>query len=340
MNLNSKSKKILVLILLVLVPFCIYIFNIIPLFGQMPKIPPIEVTISIDSNTDFDSLSNIYGNGSFDTPYILENQQIRVAGSGIGINIVNFNKYLNVRNCTFLSQTDGGWGILIYKSSKITVMDCNISYYFRFGIELLNSSNIIISGNSILSRGSGLGIYDSENNSILNNDIFLAAPYYDFDVRGYKGISMSSSNGNFFLANNIIKGGFEIYASFNNDINPSNTVNNRPVMYYENQSGIIIDGNKTEVGQAIIVNCRNTIFSNLNISNIYAGIIISYSYNNTVTLSNFTGNLFGIVFENSENNYIYANFFTSNNFGIKFLRSDNNIHYNNIFSDNMEDIWN
>ncbi|MHA1728620.1 MAG: right-handed parallel beta-helix repeat-containing protein [Promethearchaeota archaeon] len=279
----------------------------------MPILPPTEITISIDSNTDFDSLSNIYGNGSFDTPYILENQLIYVADSGTGVQIENFHKYLIIRNCTFLSQTDGGEGISIYNSSKITVMNCNISLHFHGGITLAYSSNNTISGNSILSYHSGLYIYSSDNNSILNNEIIFVEPYYNLDVV-YKGISMHSSNANFFFANNIIKGGFEIRGSFNNDINSSNTVNNRSVIYCENQNGLIIDGNKTEVGQVIIVDCSNIFCSNLNISKVYAGVIISYSYNITVTLSNLSDNGYGIYSEYSEKNTFSDNTFSDNEF--------------------------
>lgn len=103
---------------------------------------------------------------------------------------------------------------------------------------------------------------------------------------------------------------------FGNEVDTSNTVNGKPVYYWENvNGGTVPDG----AGQVILWNCSNVIVENQYLNNAGIGIQIALSSNITVKNNTCSSNSrCGIsLFWDSNNNSIYLN---------NFINNANNVH--------------
>ena len=67
-----------------------------------------HAAISIDGNAALIAFPDKTGNGTISNPYIIEDLEIILGGSGYCIEIRNTNLYLTINNCTL----DGQYGIL------------------------------------------------------------------------------------------------------------------------------------------------------------------------------------------------------------------------------------
>ena len=135
--------------------------------------------IFIDGNAElatFISNEGLSGNGTYASPYIIENFNID-ASTANGIHIEDTNSYLIIKNC----MVDG-------KDSK--------QFY---GIYLYHSSNVNISNNNLINNLSGIIMRRSSNNSLFGNNV-----NYNFD-----GIVLS-----YECDNNILSGNNITYNSY------------------------------------------------------------------------------------------------------------------------------
>src|SRR5213080_1978214 len=114
-----------------------------------------------------------------------------------------------------------------------------------------------------------------------------------------------------------------------NTITTDNLVNGKPIYYFEGCSGTSING--IPVGQLIVVNCTNFQASNLQISGVIEGIVLSNVHGATIandTLSNI--GRFGVLAFNSDHVTVTSNNITAGN-GIQFYISSNMLVYHNNF---------
>jgi len=167
-------------------------------------------------------------------------------------------------------------------------------------------TDCIISGNTFLNSRGGIRFSSSGYNNITNN-YFLNCEY-----------SMSleySCNYNYISNNSFFDDGLTIIDSYQNKIS-NNLVNNKPILYFEDESDIIIDN--VIAGQVIIIGCNNISVSNLEISNTSTGITIlntneSKILNNTILSNNKDGiYLTPGFYGNSCNNLIIGNIIKNN----------------------------
>ncbi|MFX1478165.1 MAG: right-handed parallel beta-helix repeat-containing protein [Promethearchaeota archaeon] len=173
------------------------------------------------------------------------------------------------------------------------------------------SYNNMISGNEINdNKNSGIFIEgrDCDNTTILGNT--LNSNYYGIYLVNVYRIELSGNK--LDKCGLMIEGSFDQLSSLL--IYPNNTVNERSIYYYVNKSGLNAV-NFTEGGQVLLFYCKNSIISNLNLSQTSIGIYLYRSSN--VTISN------NIVNNNSH-------------YGIYLYDSSNVTISNNVINDNTQ----
>ena len=116
-----------------------------------------------------------------------------------------------------------------------------------------------------------------------------------------------------------------------NEVDTANLVNGKPLYYYDSKMNLE-PRNFTNAGQVILVNCKNSLISNLNISYSLFGIELFYCFNNTISGNSAQHNGGGIYLRYSRNNTISENNANNNNIGFYFYISD----YNNISGNTAE----
>jgi len=280
------------------------------------------------------------------------------AGAGIQLNNVTKGK-LVINNCT-----SNSYGISLYDCDNNTISGNTVDNNNLNGIYLDFSDNNIISGNSADNTHNGIYL-DSQcdNNNISGNSadnnhygIFLfdncdnnivsgnTANYNSYGIflkdSDYNTVSGNTANYNTFgiylwdsknttISGNIMNEcGLYFGRSFEEqNIDTTNLVNGKPLYYYSNDVNLG-PANFINAGQVILVNCSDSLISNLNVSYSSNGISLYYCINNTIsgnTVDN--NNLNGIYLDFSDNNIISGNIASNNaDYGIfLFDNCDNNI---------------
>ena len=114
------------------------------------------------------------GDGSWSTPYTIENVTIdaitSTTGNGIFINNSK-NDYFIIRNVTVYNAGSGAYaGIKLQNTNNGTLLNNNCSNNRSIGILLFNSDNNTISGNIVTENNYyGIHLYSSDHNDIVNN---------------------------------------------------------------------------------------------------------------------------------------------------------------------------
>ena len=196
-----------------------------------------------------------------------------------------------------------GFSGLIVFSNKNTIVDNIFDSNYAEGIILFHNENNI-SDNIFSNFGWGISIYHA-NFNIISNNIF------------FDGIVVENSLDNVGnLITNIV---------FNN------TVNGKPLLYFEGISDTIVDGQ--DAGEVVLVSCRNVTVQNLEISNASAGVALYNSHRCMIKDNIFSNNNYGVyLFLPSKNNIISGNILSYNQIGI-YLWGCGGYHefqYNNI----------
>jgi len=289
---------------------------------------------------------------------IFENNLTGNYGTGILLDYSEGNSIYKNR-----IQSNSGSGVYLRSSCNNNVIsENNITGNYEGGVHVNGNCNRILKNFLSKNRGSvggyGILIDESSNNIILSNNFSNNCP----------GVSLVSSFNNSLLNNVFIYDGISVPSSYNNII-CNNTVNGKPLVYLENMSNYSIEGG--DLGQIVLVRCRNIKITNVKISDAYAciglwethnckifnnsipsyqkyGILLVKSYNNTVCankISSTTGqfvwdNRYGLGLFYSCNNKIFQNVFTYNWAALAGLYSSNNLLYHNAFIANYYQIWN
>lgn len=280
----------------------------------------ISLWLSSNNTVIRNTASSNYGNGIFldSAAYnTVANNNISRNGAGLVLfysdnnnivgNIARNNGhgiYLSGSSNNMVADNDASWnveGIHIFESINNTVINNNASWNGDDGIDASSSSNNIIV-NNIASGNRNHGIYlvDSVNNTIASNVML---------------------DGGIFL------GGILLENWNSHMIDPSNTVNGKPVIYWKNVVGGTI---VSDAGQVILANCTNVIVANQNVSKGSVGIELGFSSNNSIV--NNTASLnkwFGIFLIYSDNNTFENNTASNNRRGIQLSFSNTNTFINN-----------
>ncbi|MEJ2241400.1 MAG: right-handed parallel beta-helix repeat-containing protein [Candidatus Bathyarchaeota archaeon] len=125
---------------------------------------------------------------------------------------------------------------------------------------------------------------------------------------------------------------------FINDIDESNTVNGKPIIYWVNQYDRTVPSG---TGFVVLVNCRNITVQNLSLTNNSQGILLVASNNSLIENNYIANNDFGIAlfapYEQCVGNSIIRNNITLNlKDGINSWNSDNTLVSGNRITNNRE----
>lgn len=173
-----------------------------------------------------------------------------------------------------------------------------IYYRAATAVHLLHSNGCNVSGNVIVNSGIGVWIYDASGNSVTGNGISQC---------NY-GIIVESSDTNTVTANSVTNniGGIRLISSSNNklrynvmtdnsrgfsvsgdtlsmfvnDVDNSNTVNNKPICYLIGASDETVP---TDAACVVLVNCTDMTVRNFNLAKAYDAILLAGTHNSTVT---------------------------------------------------------
>lgn len=231
-------------------------------------------------------------------------------------------------------------GIRFLSCQHNHIINSNIKNNLDKGIELFSSSLNQIIDNTFLKNEYGLYIEASNENQIMQNK------FIDND----EGTMIDQSKGTALSNNSFLKDGLIIQYSTQNSIQ-NNTVNEKPLIYYEDRTDIHIK----DAGQIILINCSqinvkhqyitNTpiaiqlekssdcVIYNNSLSHSKKGILLNQSTTNTISENTLRYMEKAIVAYDSNQNEITKNNCLKNSYGIILTQSDKNtITHNTIKS--------
>jgi parallel beta-helix repeat protein len=202
-------------------------------------------------------------------------------------------------------------GILLLDQNGVTVRNMKISG-FSYGIKVTGlfshaCTNNILENNLVTDNYYGVYMSSSwftvlRNNHMSNN----ICNFYVYDL-----ISLLPPNPNLYM----------------NDIDSSNTVDGKPIIYWVNEQDKTVP---SDAGYVAIVNCTNMTVQNLDLADNGQGIMLISTTNSIITRNHVTNTDWGIFAHNSSNIVITENNLESNNVGLSVHRlSNSSISINN-----------
>lgn len=235
-------------------------------------------------------------------------------------------------NLSGFTIRNGRYGVLIH-SNYNTIMGNNISSNNWAGIEIYSKEkNNIIDNTISLNNRSGIYFVDSSSTNINGN---IITSNRDYGICLWGNLSGNNISGNSFVNDSLYYTLTETYLG--NIIIDNNTVNGKPLHVLKDESNKII----SDAGQIILVNCKNIVVQNSNISNTDIGIDLRNSDDcrilDSVIISN---NMIGIrLYKSSGNTITGNNISLDNGVGISlFAQSDSNTISDNLISNNNNGI--
>ncbi|MFW9820122.1 MAG: nitrous oxide reductase family maturation protein NosD, partial [Candidatus Thorarchaeota archaeon] len=222
------------------------------------------------------------------------------------------------------------------------------------GIYLMSCNNSMISGNNVYNDFDGIYLHSCINSTILGN---IANTNEGGGIRiwysnignvsgniansnNYWGIQISSSKDIIVSGNLMHKCGISVSGSLKElrsyDIDLTNLVNGKPLYYYVNEINLG-SYNFTNAGQVILINCRNSLIQNLNLS--YASDGLQLYYCNNINISGniiCNNNHIGLYLAYSNNNFIAKNIIKNSTIysGLYLYYSNENLILGNLLNYN------
>jgi parallel beta-helix repeat protein len=312
--------------------------------------------VIINGNGDFTVANGVTGGiGTASDPYIVEGWEID-ASTATGIEIFNTDAHFVIRDVYVHSGGSSFNGIYFDNVTNSRIENTTISDNY-YGIRFLNSNNATIMGSNVTKHGN-FGIYfDFGNNTTLvDNNVTWNDNYGIYlDISNNStisgntisnnrlGVALWSSRsakiaGNTFIKNGLTVGGYTLPFYDSHTIAADNTVNGYPLYFYEDCSGLDIDG--IPIGQLIVVNCTDVRASNLHITDTDVGIGMAFVENVSATSNTLSNNVGGIGILLSANFTISNNIVSSNAlYGVGLAYSTNGTITNGDFSNSFTGIY-
>lgn len=276
-------------------------------------------TVFVFSGTYPESV-NVY------TPISLvgENRDTTIIGDNYDLGGVDiYSDWVNVTEFTLTKNDDWVGAISLMQVENCSIHDNTISHFLA-GIGLYESHNNSITNNTIISSNqTGMSLHRSNDNLISGNSI--SGSYYD-------GIALIRSSRNTFTNNTMVENGFLVYSSDlehwnTHTIDPSNTVNGKPVQYWKNATGGTVPSG---AGQVILGNCTEVVVENQYIANTTVGMVLGFSSGNLIANNTvLSSRLWGIHFAYSGENIVINNTMAYNGDGFELDDSNNNTFIGN-----------
>jgi parallel beta-helix repeat protein len=248
--------------------------------------------------------------------------------------------------------------ICLYRSSDDTIVFNTVASKGGYGVELINSSNNAISHNVFTNNYIGIGLWSSAENNTINANTVLNGTYGGVGVyldgssnnsigsntitNNYDGIILYGSSWNTFRNNNMNNNtyNFGVYGTsllhFVNDVDPSNTVNRRPIYYWINQHDKQVP---TNAGYVAVVNSTGITVKDLKLWNNEQGVLFAYTTDSKIMNVTVSNDWLGIYLWSSDTDVVSGNNSTDNDNGIYLWSSDSNVMSENNLTDNWYGIY-
>ncbi|MFX1286049.1 MAG: NosD domain-containing protein [Promethearchaeota archaeon] len=283
-----------------------FIRNSLIIQGRITQYYVSHNPISIDGDADFATQAAAErwpGIGTRTNPYIISGLNITGPINKQLISIENTRVYFNISNCLL---TRGRQGIALD----------NVYYGYL--------ANNILSYND----WDGIHLSRSRENFLVNNSFFhnrLRSIWFTRD-----------SSNNSLIANRMDKGLYihaDSLKTYVQTLVANNTVNGRPLVYWQNQAGGTVPAN---AGQVIIVNCSTITIIRQNISSECVNILVAFSSHVNIQKNVLSDGRIGICLFCSKNCTLSGNILSRNGFGISLINSGSNYIVNNTIHDGSD----
>ena len=279
----------------------------------------VEGTDKIQRDGDFYTFT---GNIS-DERILVEKDNIVIDGAGYTLQgdargiVISERNNVTVKNVKI--EMEGGYGIYLVDTSNCIISDNTVTGD-AYNIYLWRSFNNTIEGNTVTNAFRGILIYDSYNNSIIENLV----------TDGVVGIELHDCVNNVFrnnqMRNNSHNFGVRAYPTYRvvNDVDTSNTIEGAPIYYWVGEEDRTVP---SDAGTVVLVNCTQITVQNLHLSKNGKGILLFYTTNSTLTQNTImsTRGGRGIELVHSSNNNIIENTVQNFSSGIQLAESSYNI---------------
>jgi len=238
---------------------------------------------------------------------IVERDKVVINGAGYLLqgNNTEYGIKLETSGVTIKNMKISNYEYAIYiylTSHNNTIIDNDINGNSR-GIYVRGTSNNTLTGNNVTNNGDGIYLSGTEN--VLKNN------------------QMKNNNYNF---------GITPQSHFN-DIDTSNTVNDKPIYYWSNQHNRSVP---FDAGCVILINCTNIKAQNLTLTNNKEGIILVNSKNSEIRNCSLSNNKNGIRIHMSSKVNITKNIFIENGEGVSVWESTDILVNENQIANNTE----
>ncbi|MCK4443080.1 MAG: right-handed parallel beta-helix repeat-containing protein, partial [Thermoplasmata archaeon] len=236
---------------------------------------------------------------------------------------------------------DSNLGIALDHSSNNTIANNSVLDNSNHGIYLWHSdSNLLISNTASRNEHDGIRLYYANNNTVANNTVSnssvgISLHFSPLNVITGNALSYNEYgiflwySTNITLASNAMTGaGIYLRGSWlehwnTHTIGTSNTVNNKPVIFWKDVIGGTIP---LGAGQVVLANTTHVVLENQDISNTSIGIQTGFSSNVTIANNTVASNSHeGIFLLSSSDNTIMNNTAYNNRHGIFLDGSNRNI---------------
>ncbi len=303
-------------------------FVVILLFISVSVIPSTGTNIVEESSAmSFDG-NTLYVGGSGPGNYSTIQEAIDNASDGDTVfvysGMYNLDERININKSIRLIGENKDNTIINDSGISIVVSEVCIS-----GFTIQNGNGITITSYSL----------EVTNNNTITGNIFKSNESF----YGFGGITISNSVYNTVSYNSFFNCGLmmisfdylDIVTVYPNFVY-NNTVNGKPLVYFENTSDEVID----DAGQVILMGCNNITVKSLELSNTIIGVQLLDSLNCFI-LDNVFSNTFlgGIFLGNSNNNTISGNTISDNELGAFLVSSRYNTISENSFENNGANIF-
>jgi parallel beta-helix repeat protein len=247
--------------------------------------------IEIENSNDYFIIRNctsLLSTGSFTYPGFvirdssngtIHNNSIRVS-DWYGIYLRNSNNITIYDN--YLNQNRGDAIYLSNSDSNKIFQNRVIDGFNQDGISLDSGSdwNSITNNTINTNDGRGIHIISSDHNLVMNNTIGTIDTY-EMYIRTSYNITISD--------NKMTRGGIRVTDTYSDmsshSISANNTVNGKPIYYYVDEKNLN-DGNFTNAGQVILINCSDSVIRNLIFADLEMGIALFHNSNNVSIINN------------------------------------------------------
>jgi len=274
-----------------------------------------------------------------------------------------------------LHGTGNGTGVTLASRHNVRVKNISINAFgtgiaiapnmIHLGVPSGDSSNNLVSGNTITDTVCGIVLGEASNNNTVSGNTITNSTYgihvtgglYELvfteknEIRGNIitdskfGIHITYAKNNLLRNNhmsdnqyNFMIGGKATLADqpqfFANDVDDSNTVDGKPICYWVNQQGGVVP---SDAGYVALINCAGVTVQNLNLTNNGQGIFVYSTTDSLIARNNIVDNYDdGVFLLVSHDITVTENNIENNTQGISMDGSGSNTISGNNITNNRE----